>query len=343
MSGGVARLLIMFNPRGQTGAPYRMIRDGRANVVKLSAFNHPNVFTGEDTLPGAVTRETTVRRINEWCRPLAPDEKQDTECFKLPEFLDGSIALDQKNQPYSPLKPGWYKVVEPSFWYMVLGEYPPQGVSQLISREWISRARARWDAYVSEHGEVPPDGTIPIMGLDVAEFGIDKDVSCFRHGGFVERLVIWSGVDPIETGDRAFEEYAIRSAAQANVEAIGVGAAVAPYMRKKKVNAHSIKISEKPTQETEMGKFRILRDQLWWAIREWLRIDPGAMLPPDEYLVEELATPTYQVRNGKIMVMQKDDMREILSRSPDRAESLMMTFAEPDTVFTPDVLDRGAV
>ena len=60
MSGGtMVRLLIMFNPRARSGEVYRMIRDGRANVVPLKAFNHPNVVTGENVIPGAVTRFET--------------------------------------------------------------------------------------------------------------------------------------------------------------------------------------------------------------------------------------------------------------------------------------------
>lgn len=69
MSGGHARLLIMFNPRAEAGEVYRMERDGRANVVHLSAFKHPNVITGKDQIPGAVSCMTTIRRINQWCRP----------------------------------------------------------------------------------------------------------------------------------------------------------------------------------------------------------------------------------------------------------------------------------
>ncbi len=342
MSGGMARLLIMFNPRAEIGAPYRMIRDGQANVIKMSAFSHPNVVSGEDKIPGAVTRETTVRRINEWCRPLIEGEKPSHETFELPAFLDGAIAKSLKGVKYPPLKSGHYKVEQPYFHYMVLGEYPAQAENQLISRVWISNARARWDVYVASHGELPPDGTVPIMGQDVAEFGIDKNVSCFRHGGFVEKLVTWEGIDIIDTGDRAFNEYSIRSASEAYIEAIGVGTSVAPHMRRKECNAFSIKVSEKATFEVEMGKFRILRDQLWWMVREWLRTDTGAMLPPDEHLVEELGCPTYEVTNGKIMVMRKDDMREILKRSPDRAEALMMTFANADSAFEMSALERCA-
>jgi hypothetical protein len=50
------------------------------------------------------------------------------------------------------------------------------------------------------------------------------------------------------------------------------------------------------------------------------------MLPPDEMLCEELQTPTYEIQNGKIRVMKKDTMRELLKRSSDRADALCLTF-----------------
>lgn len=333
MSGGHARLLVMFNPRAEIGEAYRMIRDGRANVVKLSAFNHPNVVTGKDTIPGAVTRETTIRRINEWCRPLADGEQFDSECFDLPAFLQGLTARSQSGQEYPPLKPGYYKIMEPAFSYMVLGQYPAQGSKQLISREWIAKARSRWDAYVLEHGEVPPEHTTAIMGLDVGEFGSDANCACFRYGGYVERLVTWGGVDTIVTGDRGVTEYKSRRVSTAKIDATGVGAGVPFHMGRAGCATSAVKVASSPTETTELGEFQILRDQIWWACREWLRTDSGAMLPPDEMLVEELATPTYEVVNGKIRVMRKDLMRELLKRSPDRGDALCLTFAPRDGFF----------
>ena len=333
MSGGHARLLIMFNPRAEVGEAYRMQRDGRANVVQLSAFSHPNVKTGRDIIPGAVTRQTTVRRINQWCRPLAKGETPDGECFELPEFLEGSIARSQSGQEYPPLMPGMYKIMDPAFSYMVLGQYPAQGSNQLISKEWISRARSRWDLYVAQYGEIPPQGSMAVMGQDVAELGADTNVACFRYGGFVEKLTVWSGVDTVVTGDRAIVEYKGREVSHCNVDATGVGAGVAPHMQRSGCSATPVKVASSPTQKTELGEFNILRDQLWWACREWLRTDPGAMLPPDEMLIEELQTPTYEVANGKIKVMKKETMRELLKRSPDRADSLCLTFHQADLLF----------
>jgi hypothetical protein len=333
MSGGIARLLMMFNPRAEMGEPYRMERDGRAHVVKLSAFSHPNVIAGKEIIPGAVNRETTVRRITEWCRPLAKDERKNSECFKLPKFLVGATATSHGGVTYSPLKTGWYKIINSAFAYMVLGQYPAQGANQLISREWIARARSRWDSYVAEHGEKPPASTTAIMGQDVGEFGSDMSMSCFRYGGYVEQLIGWGEVDPIVTGDRAAAEYQNRKVSRANVDATGVGAGVAPYMQRKGCSAESVKVASKPTEKTELGEFYILRDQLWWATREWLRTDTGSMLPPDEELVEELLITTYEVKNGKIRIMDKNTMRELLKRSPDRAEALILTFFQPKMMF----------
>ena len=333
MSGGHARLLVMFNPRAEAGEVHRMERDGRANVVHLSAFNHPNVITGKDNIPGAVNRETTIRRVNEWCRPLADGEQIDGECFELPSFLEGLTAKSQSGQTYPPLKAGWYMIMEPAFSYMVLGRYPAQGSTQLISKDWTSRARSRWDSYVSKHGEIPPRHTSAVMGLDVGEFGTDANVSCFRYGGYIERLVAWGGVDTVKTGDRATAEYKGRDVSRVNVDATGIGAGVAPHMQRGGCSAHPVKVASSPTEKTELGEFQILRDQLWWACREWLRTDTGAMLPPDELLIEELQTPTYEVQNGKIRVMKKDTLRELLKRSPDRADALCLTFATPDLIF----------
>jgi hypothetical protein len=325
VSGGNVHVLIMFNPRAESGEAWRLERDGKANIVELSAMTHPNVVTGEDKIPGAVTRETTVRRINEWCRPLAEDEAPGLETFELPEFLESAVASSHAGNPYPPLKAGVYKIEAPEFYYMVLGKYPAAGANRLINREWIAQARERWDEHVSVNGNEPLPGMRATMGLDVAEMGEDANVACFRYGGFVDKPVTWTGMDIIASGDRAMIEYESRKVSRVNVDGHGVGAGVAPYLLRQGAPAVSVKVASKPTEKTELGEFQILRDQLWWSVREWLRTEQ-AMLPPDELLIEELACPTYEVENGKIRIMKKPTMRELLKRSPDRADALCLTF-----------------
>lgn len=340
ISGGFTRVLCMFNPRHESGEVYRWIRDGRANVVHLSALNHPNVLTGEDKIPGAVTRNQTVSRINKWTRPLMPGEET-KDIFTVPDFLVGVSATDEKGNLYPPLPSGDRKIVDSCFSYMVCGEYPSQSTKQLISREWIQAARDRWDRYVSLYGEIPPQNSLLVIGHDVAEYGDDKNVICDRYGGYVAQFETWEGVDIAVSADKSVSHYRSRKGIvqRCNVDATGVGAGIPPLMVRQGCIAHAIKVAERPTQKCEMGEFNRLRDQLYWAVREWLKNDPSAMLPPNEYLEEELRCPTYENKNGKICVMSKDDMRETLKRSPDYLDALMLTFADPKTpevVFADD-------
>ena len=57
------------------------------------------------------------------------------------------------------------------------------------------------------------------------------------------------------------------------------------------------------------------------------------MIPDDDDLVKELLCPTFEVINGKITIMRKSDMRDLLKRSPDRADALCLTFFTPEFLF----------
>lgn len=347
MSGGIARLLIMFNPKAQQGPVFQMEIDNRAKIVNLSALKHPNVTTGQDAIPGAVTREVVVRRINQWTRPIVEGEKpKDSKKFEVPEFLEGEQAYSTQGLLYPPLKLGTRIIMDSAFSYMVLGQYPEQGENQLISLEWVNKARNRWDEYVEKHGEKPPF-VRPKMGLDIAEFGQDFNAPIFRHENFVTRIEkIWQGVDPTVTGERAAGMCKQFDVDIMYVDATGYGSSIAPQVSKilmqakevkiggktvrmtpkKRTRCISVKVAEKPTIKCELGEFFQIRDQMWWTCREWLR-EEEAMLPPEPMLLEELMTPTYRIDDrGKIHLMDKDTMREKLKRSPNYADALVLTF-----------------
>lgn len=345
LSGGHGRLLIMFNPRSSVGPVYKKETNREANVVTLSALDHPNVVTGIDSIKGAVTREKTVQRINDWSRPLAPGEEADAKyCFDIPSYLIGTTTTKKTGGEYAPLPAGTRKITDGRLAYMVLARYPAQASNQLISEEWISNAVARWHAYVAKFGERPPSGIKARMGLDVGEFGDDDSAVCLRYGGWVAPYTVWNGVDTLATARKAVDIYMVRNIGFTFVDANGIGAGVPPDIReelkRRKVKGYgnvavAIKTQEKATKKPEDGEFRILRDQLWWSVREWLRTDPGAMLPPDEELIEELLTPTYEQVGKFIKVEEKKDMKKRLGRSPNRADALCLTFAPdpPTSIF----------
>lgn len=326
----------MFNPRQKLGAVYRMIRDKHCHEVTLSAFNHTNVITGKEVIPGAVNRNTTVRRLLQWSLPIPANEKPDNECFEVPPFLVGATAKDQRGKEIGPLLEGHRRVIESSLYYMVLGEYPPQATSQLISEEWVNRARTRWDAYVSTNGQKPPAGTSAAAGLDVGSYGNDPSNLCFRYGGYVEPLLEWRTTDPDLVGEHAHRECKQRDVYRVGVDSTGVGDGLSSKLVRLGIPAHRVMAGAKPSSDAgELGSFELLRDELWWLVREWLRLDPGAMLPPDIELCEELTivTFTYHKKSGKIQVMAQDVIKEHLGRSPNKADALRHTFYEPELLY----------
>lgn len=307
MSSEYVRLLILFNPRSPSGIIYEMEKRGKANVVELSAFRHPNVITGRDVIPGAVSRNVTVRRINEWTRPLSEDETNaaikkeeggtlDENLFDVPDFLVGATAVGTNGSEYPPLPAGKRKVMESAFLYMVLGRYPGIGSKQLIADIWIDAAVTRWKNYVALNGERAPAGVRPVLGADIAEFGGDNNCCAIRYGGYVPHLKVWGGLDADLSADLLLKIYLDVNAETAKIDGLGVGSVVAPRMvrlgreRGVDISAWSVKASEKPSKmtRTDIGEFYSMRDEIGWRTREWLRSDPTAMIPPDPMLIEEL-------------------------------------------------------
>jgi hypothetical protein len=344
MSGGHARLLVLYNPRAARGYLYQQGKAKQANVVKVSAFTHPNVVLGKDVIPGAVTRQATARRINTWTRPLIQGEKITADVFKVPDYLvgfraekltkkeDGSVDL------FPAIKAGFRKIIEPSFAYMVLGRYPTQTENQLISREACELALARGRAYFEKHLGLSPTSQ-PKMGLDVAELGKDLNVETLRYeNGYIPPQKEWGGLNIDDTAIIAAEDYKTFNCVGAYIDSNGLGAGVWPKMEKLGCEAHRIMVQESATENAYIngepfGEFYRLRDQGWWMLREWLHNDPNSMLPPgseiDKGLIDQLCSATYHKmpNSGKIKICDNEVMKSQLGgSSPDHATSLMLTF-----------------
>ena len=69
-----------------------------------------------------------------------------------------------------------------------------------------------------------------------------------------------------------------------------------------------------------------LRAFMWGEMREWMK---GASLINDHDLRSELTAPRYHYRGGSTLLESKDDMRARGVKSPNKADSLALTFADP--------------
>lgn len=118
------------------------------------------------------------------------------------------------------------------------------------------------------------------------------------------------------------------------VDSIGVGGPIADILRRanlKRANGFEVEIIDVNVSESESAdeKFERLRDQLWWALRDFY-MDKACRMPADEALIAEIVAVKYNyTASGRIKVEGKKEMKKRLGHSPDRADALMITFHAP--------------
>lgn len=199
---------------------------------------------------------------------------------------------------------------------------------QLLPSEWVKAAQARWTKRDAK-------GPMTAMGLDIARGGIDNTVAARRHDWWFDELKLVPGVITTDGPKAAaFALPLVRNGAPIAIDAIGVGSSALDFLQGMRVLCVPVVGSEASgtTDKTATLRMRNRRAEYYWAFREAL--DPTAenpiALPPDSDLTAELCAIRYKiVTNGKfaaIQILDKDDIKKVLGRSPDRADAVAMTF-----------------
>lgn len=208
----------------------------------------------------------------------------------------------------------------------------PDGV---IPRRWVKLAQARWrmlmDDYQAGRAIMP---RFTGYGIDVGGEGESADATILapRHAHFVAELIELRRLNTMQVAGAVSERLRI-APGRAVVDSIGVGAGVVARLRQLGHEVVAFNGAEGTDDHDSTGEldFANLRALAYWRMRE--RLDPtsGAFiaLPPDPMLEDDLCAPTYSAqRNGRIVVEQKEKIKERLGRSPDRGDAVVMAFYE---------------
>lgn len=175
--------------------------------------------------------------------------------------------------------------------------------------------------------DIPPSGPV-MVGVDVARFGDDKTVISVRQGRVLLFQKAYGKLDIEDSAGRVSEivrNELLGDVAQIAVDTVGLGAGVADILRRQfgdkvqDVNS-SLRLND--------GVYFNLRAKMWGELREWLK--SGASLPNDGELVSDLTSQRYSHRGGLLLMVDKEKMKTKYGvKSPDRADSLGLTFAYP--------------
>lgn len=182
--------------------------------------------------------------------------------------------------------------------------------------------------------DIQPTGGLRV-GIDVARFGDDSTVFTFRRGRALLKQVVIKGFDVVQVASRARSEIAAygEMPEQIAVDTIGIGAGVADMMRgwypdkvDKEGKRHRIVVDVNSSLRMSNGEHYNLRAFMWHEMREWLK---AASIPNDSDLRSDLTALRYGFKGGELLLESKDDAKRRGVKSPDRGDSLAMTFAIP--------------
>ncbi len=198
------------------------------------------------------------------------------------------------------------------------GEPVQQGNTKLIG------VKAVKEAFIPKISET----TSPlVIGLDVARFGDDSTVFCFRKGRLCLKFETYKKKDNVEVANIATNLIKEMHPKRLFIDDTGVGGGVTDILKDRGFGeiVRGINFQSRAINE-EMYNNR--RAEMWDGIRVWLQ--DTVQLPKDEGLLDELCTVNKKFDGrGRLQLESKADVKGRLLRSPDKADALALTFAEP--------------
>lgn len=290
LAGG-GKMLMFGNPTRLSGYYYDAFNKNQRgwHTITISSRESPNV-TGEANVPGMA--------LPSWITATEQQHGADSDHVKI--HIDGQFAAGASNS--------------------------------VIPLEIIDAATTR---------DAAPEGRLA-LGVDVARSGADKTVVYPTRGNHAYPPLVAQGLDGAQVAAlalAAIEKYgtpqeqdtrqrSLMSEEQqpiANVDVIGVGASAYDHLKGTPgLIVNAVNVAERATSEP----YRLLRDQLWFGLKDWLQA--GSIPAGDDDLREEVAAPTFTFdARGKYQVSSKDEMSATLGRSPDRADALALSVYRP--------------
>lgn len=220
----------------------------------------------------------------------------------------------------------------------VRGLFPRAGYANFISPELVNGARRRrLEANVYR---VHPK----ILAVDPARFGDDLSVITLRQGHRVYWQVALSGFDGVDLAGRVFE--IVRNQGRLDgvhvepgaimciaYDAIGNGADLDSALRRMPGLPHLIPVQWGQPAKDEKQYFN-QRSECWGRMRDFLE---HGQIPDNDDLSDDLTSLDYGYdARFRIQLQSKKDIKKNGGRSPDRADSLALS-------FVPDLIDRKVV
>lgn len=175
-----------------------------------------------------------------------------------------------------------------------------------------------------------------IVGVDIARFGDDKTVLCFRKGRYCYKLEEYAHLDSVEVANRLTAIIQDLKPARIFIDAGNTGAAIYDILKDRGYGktVRAINFGSKAIND---DRYFNKRAEMWSLANDWLKDENLVQLVNDDELLDDLCSvnKAYDSK-GRLQLESKDKVKERIGRSPDKADAFVLTFAEP-------VYDNGKI
>lgn len=175
-----------------------------------------------------------------------------------------------------------------------------------------------------------------IIGVDVARFGDDKTVFCYRKGRLVLKIDAHSAMSTVDVANYLMKEIRELQPARIFIDIGANGAGVYDILKDRGMGevVRGVNFGSKAIYD---DRYFNKRAEMWGEANEWLKQELPVQIPNDDELLDDLCSVNKKYDNkGRLQLESKDDVKKRIGRSPDKADAFVLTFAEP-------VLDNGKV
>jgi phage terminase large subunit len=234
----------------------------------------------------------------------------------------------------------WYEEQVAKLDPVVLAQEVDRDYESSMGDAWIDGPRVT-AAMLRGPADVPAIGGLRV-GLDVARFGDDKSVLTFRKGRVLlkqvlppNKLDLMSCASWARNEIRAYKE----TPEQIAVDVIGLGAGVADILRSDgyypnedlgRGRYQQTVVDVNSSHQMNDGENFNLRAYMAREVKDWMAT---ASIPNDADLKSDLTCFKYGFKHGGLLfIEEKDQVKKRLGRSPDRYDSLALTFAHPTLI-----------
>lgn len=206
-----------------------------------------------------------------------------------------------------------------------LGAPVAQGDKKLFSSK---------DVFNAMKGKILSTTSPLVVGVDVARYGDDKTVICYRRGRKVTKLSSYSKMDTVELANKLTNIIREDKPARVFIDMGNTGAGVYDILVDRGFGkiVRGVNFGEKAIND---DRYSNKRAEMWGEACEWIK--GQVELINDEELADDLCSVNKDYDSkGRLRLEPKDKVKERIGRSPDKADAFVLTFAEP-------VYDNGKV